>query len=347
MTKVTNSDVIARSNRRSNLLKRLPRLSTSSMARNDDERPQTILLSGGAGFLGSNLAVRLINDNHQLIAIDDLSTGNRQNLDELLIHPNFKFIKHDIRQPINIDKKFDYVLNLACPASPPRYYEDPIKTLETNSIGTKNMLDLAVKNQARFFQTSTSEVYGNPLEHPQKESYFGNVEPYAKRSCYDEGKRYAEALIWQYRHLHHLDTGIIRIFNTYGPRMDPKDGRVVTNFIDQTLNNQDITIQGTGEQTRSFCYIDDQIEGMLKMIFSKEEGPINIGNPEEFSINQLADLVIKLTNSKSKKIYTVAAVSDPERRRPDISLAKSRLGWEPKVDLEEGLKKTIKWMRNR
>ncbi len=280
-----------------------------------------------------------------MVGVDNLQTGRRQNLEELKKFPKFKFVDHDIIEPLKVEGSFEYILNLACPASPPRYYQDPVKTLETNSAGTKNMLELALKHRARFFQTSTSEVYGNPKEHPQRESYFGNVEPYCKRSCYDEGKRYAEALIWQYRHLFKLDTGIIRIFNTYGPRMDPEDGRVVTNFIRQALNAENITVQGSGEQTRSFCYVDDQIDGMMKMIHSEEEGPINIGNPGEFRILELANLIIKLTGSKSKIIHTEAALSDPERRRPDISLAKERLGWEPKVGLEEGLKKTIEWMK--
>lgn len=304
------------------------------------------LISGGAGFLGVNLALRLLKDGNRVFVIDNLSTGSKKNLAELKKYSNFQFIKNDIRKPIRINRKFDYILNLACPASPPQYYKDPIFTLETNSAGTKNMLEVARKNKARFFHTSTSEVYGDPKEHPQKESYFGNVESYCKRSCYDEGKRYAEALIWQYRNLFDLNTGIIRIFNTYGPRMDPNDGRVVTNFIKQALSGADITIQGTGKQTRSFCYIDDQVEGMIKMIRSKEEGPINIGNPDEFTIKELAELVLVLTGSKSKIKYIETAVSDPKQRRPDISLAKKKLGWRPKIKLEEGLTRTIKWFRN-
>lgn len=301
------------------------------------------LISGGAGFLGSNLAIRLVNEGHKVTVIDNLQTGNKKNLETLEGLPNFSFKKHDIVQPIEITENIDYVLNLACPASPPQYYKDPVKTLETNSIGTKNMLDLALKHKARFFHTSTSEVYGDPLEHPQKETYFGNVEPYCKRSCYDEGKRYAEALIYQYKNLYGLDTGIIRIFNTYGPMMDPDDGRVVTNFIKQALAGEDLTIEGTGNQTRSFCYVDDQIEGMMRMIHTNEEGPINIGNPGEFTVNELADLVLELTNSISKKKFIAAASSDPKQRRPDITLAKTKLGWEPKIDLREGLTRTIEW----
>lgn len=301
------------------------------------------LISGGAGFLGSNLTKRLLKEKNKVTVLDNLQTGNRRNIEEFEGRKDFEFIEHDIVDKFESTEAIDYVLNLACPASPPRYYEDPVRTLETNSIGTKNMLDLALAHNARFFHTSTSEVYGDPTEHPQRESYFGNVNPYCKRSCYDEGKRYAEALIFEYRHEKNLNTGIIRIFNTYGPMMDPYDGRVVTNFIRQALNGENITIQGDGMQTRSFCYVDDQIEGMMRMIHSDEEGPINIGNPGEFTMNKLANLVLKLTNSKSKKIHVEAALSDPKQRKPDITLAKERLGWEPKIALEEGLKRTIKW----
>lgn len=303
------------------------------------------LISGGAGFLGSNLVKRLLDEGNKVTVIDNLQTGRKINLESFEGNPNFAFIKHDIIDPIELDGHFDYVLNLACPASPPQYYKDPVKTLETCSIGTKNMLEVALNNKARFFHTSTSEVYGDPLEHPQKETYFGNVQPYCKRSCYDEGKRYAEALIYEYRHEKDVNTGIIRIFNTYGPMMDPEDGRVVTNFIFQALGNEDITIQGDGKQTRSFCYVDDQVEGMMRMIHSDEEGPINIGNPGEFTINELAQKVIKLTNSKSKIVYTPPASSDPKQRRPDIALVKEKLGWEPKIELEEGLKRTIEWFK--
>lgn len=307
---------------------------------------KTYLITGAAGFLGANLSIRLLKEGNKVIGIDNLLTGSEQNLAELKKFVNFSFIKQDIIEPLKIKGKLDYVLNLACPASPPRYYKNPIHTLETNSVGIKNMLELAKKNKARFFQTSTSEVYGDPKEHPQKESYFGNVQPYCKRSCYDEGKRYGEALIWQYRDIFHVDTGIIRIFNTYGPLMDPDDGRVVTNFIKQALTGKDITIQGTGKQTRSFCYVDDQINGMMKVIHSKEEGPLNVGNPGEFTIKELADLVIKLTNTKSKIIYVPAVVSDPKQRRPDITKMKEKFDWEPKVKLEEGLKRTIEWFNH-
>lgn len=306
---------------------------------------KTYLVTGAAGFLGSNLVIRLIKDGHKVIALDDLFTGRMRNLEEVKDHQSFRFINHDIRKPLEVTEKIDVICNLACPASPPKYYLDPIRTLETSSIGTQNMLKLALLKNARFFHTSTSEIYGDPLEHPQNESYFGNVNPYCKRSCYDEGKRYAEALIYEYRNEKALNTATIRIFNTYGPKMDPDDGRVVTNFIKQALRGEDITVQGDGEQTRSFCYVDDQIDGMVKMINSGEEGPINIGNPDEFTILELADMVIKLTGSKSKIIHIDAAESDPKQRRPDISLAKIKLGWEPKVKLEEGLKKTIDYMK--
>lgn len=306
---------------------------------------KTYLISGGAGFLGSNLAIRLIKDGQKVIVVDDLFTGRTENLDEIENNPNYRFINHDIRQPLEVPEKIDFVCNLACPASPPKYYIDPVRTLETSAIGTQNMLDLALGQKARFFHTSTSEVYGDPLEHPQKESYFGNVNPYCKRSCYDEGKRYAEALIYEYRNKKSLDTGIIRIFNTYGPKMDPDDGRVVTNFIKQVLRGEDITVQGDGLQTRSFCYVDDQVDGMLRMINSNHEGPINIGNPDEFTILELAEMVIKQTSSKSKIIHVPAAESDPKQRCPNIILAKQKLDWEPKVKLARGLTKTIEYIK--
>lgn len=304
------------------------------------------LISGGAGFLGSNLVKRLLESDDVFITVlDNLHTGKKENLQSFVNNPRFKFIEHDIVKKHKTGRKFDYVLNLACPASPPKYYEDPVKTLETNAIGTKNMLEIALASNARFFHTSTSEIYGDPLEHPQKETYFGNVHPYCKRSCYDEGKRYAEALIFQYRYEKGLNTGIVRIFNTYGPMMDPNDGRVVTNFIKQALRGNDITIHGDGLQTRSFCYVDDQIEGMIRKIHSDIEGPTNIGNPNEFTIKELAEMILHLTGSKSKITYVEPALSDPKQRRPDISAAKERLGWEPLIHLEEGLKKTIEWFK--
>jgi len=303
------------------------------------------LITGGAGFLGSNLALRLLREGNSVTAVDNLMTGLEENLVILKKENNFEFINQDIVKSLEINKKYDFVINLACPASPPKYYKDPIHTLRTSAIGTQNVLDFALKNQARFFHASTSEIYGDPLEHPQRESYFGNVDPYCKRSCYDEGKRYAEALIYEYRHERQLNTGLIRIFNTYGPMMDPSDGRVVTNFILQALRGENLTVQGDGRQTRSFCYVDDQIEGMIRMIHSSEEGPINIGNPEEYQVIDLARLVIELTGSKSKIVHTEAALSDPKKRQPDINIAKNKLGWQPKVSVREGLQKTIDWFR--
>ena len=304
------------------------------------------LIAGGAGFLGANLAKRIIADGGKVLVLDNLQTGNKRNLKVFEDEKNFTFKKHDIRRPIRVDGKFDYVLNLACPASPPKYYLDPVKTLETCAIGAQNLLEFALKNKARFFHTSTSEVYGDPLEHPQKESYAGNVQSYAMRSCYDEGKRYAEALIYQYRHQKGLNSGLIRIFNTYGPMMDPGDGRVVSNFIKQALSGDDITIQGTGKQTRSFCYVDDQIEAQIKFIHSDIEGPINVGNPCEFTIIELAEKVIKFTGSTSKIKHVAPAISDPKMRKPDISKAKKLLHWQPKIKLDEGLKRTIAWFKN-
>lgn len=304
------------------------------------------LIAGGAGFLGANLAKRIIADGGKVLVLDNLQTGNKRNLKVFKGEKNFEFKKHDVRRPIKVQGRFDYVLNLACPASPPKYYLDPVKTLETCSVGSQNLLEFALKNKARYFFTSTSEVYGDPLEHPQKESYAGNVQSYAMRSCYDEGKRYAEALIYQARHQKGVNTGLIRIFNTYGPMMDPDDGRVVSNFIKQALAGDDITIQGTGKQTRSFCYVDDQIEAQMKFIHSDLEGPINVGNPGEFTILELAEKVIKLTKSKSKIVHIAPAISDPKIRRPDITLAKKLLHFQPKINLDEGLKRTIDWFKS-
>ncbi len=304
------------------------------------------LIAGGAGFLGANLAKRIISDGGKVLVLDNLQTGNKRNLRVFKGEKNFKFKKHDIRRPIKIEGKFDYVLNLACPASPSKYYLDPVKTLETCSVGSQNLLEFAFKNKARYFFTSTSEVYGDPLEHPQKESYAGNVQSYAMRSCYDEGKRYAEALVYQYRHQKGVNTGLIRIFNTYGPMMDPDDGRVVSNFIKQSLSGDDITIQGTGKQTRSFCFVDDQIEAQVRFIHSDLEGPINVGNPDEFTMLELAEKVIKLTGSKSNIIHVPPAISDPKMRKPDIGQAKKLLGWKPNIKLDEGLARTIDWFKS-
>lgn len=307
----------------------------------------TYLISGGAGFIGSNLTSKLLEKpSNQVICLDNLITGSKTNIKEFLLNKNYQFKNLDISKPFNINEKIDYVLNLACPASPVDYRKNPIETLEVSSIGTKNMLELAKKNKARFFHTSTSEVYGDPLEHPQKESYWGYVNSYGERSCYDEAKRYAEALIYYYRHDFGVNTGIIRIFNTYGPKMKPFDGRVVSNFIRQVLAGEDITVYGTGKQTRSFCYVDDQIDAQIKMIHSNLEGPINIGNPGEFTILDLAHKVIELTKSKSKIIYSSLPKDDPAQRRPDISLAKKELNWKPKINLDSGIKKTIEWFKS-
>ena len=304
------------------------------------------LLSGVAGFLGSNIAVRLLQGEAIVVGLDNLFSGSERNLKELSQYANFIFYQWDIRYSLDwLKESFDYVLNYACPASPPRYYSDPRLTMESCSLGTDNMLKLARREGARFFHASTSEIYGNPYEHPQTESYAGNVLPYTGRSCYDEGKRYAEALIYIYRHNFGVNTGVVRIFNTYGPRMDPFDGRVITNFIRQALIGEPITIQDFGQQTRSFCYVDDQIEAQIRMIHSAHEGPFNVGNPEEFTIAELADLVRELTRSRSRIVNIAPAPSDPARRRPDISLAKEHLGWRPKVSLRDGLKKTIAWFR--
>jgi len=308
----------------------------------------TYLISGGAGFIGSNLIKRLLEiPEAKVICVDNLITGKKENLAEFMDRPNFQFIEHDIIQPINLSEKIDYVLNLACPASPVDYRKHPIETLEVSSIGTKNMLEIASQNKARFFHTSTSEVYGDPLVHPQKESYWGHVNSYGERSCYDEAKRYAEALIYYYRNDFGVNTGIIRIFNTYGPKMGAYDGRVVSNFIRQALDGEDITIYGDGKQSRSFCYIDDQVEAELKMIHSDLEGPINIGNPDEFTMLELAEKVLAQTGSKSKLVYKPLPKDDPTQRKPDITLAKEKLNWEPKVKLDEGLEKTIEWFKKK
>lgn len=305
-----------------------------------------IIVAGGAGFLGSHLIESLLKKGEEVICVDNLITGFEKNIQVFKAKPNFKFLKHDINKPFDVEGKVDYIANLACPASPVDYRAHPLETLEVCSNGIKNLLNLAVKHKARFFHTSTSEVYGDPSVHPQLETYWGNVNSYGERSCYDEGKRFAEALIYIYRHDLGLNTGIIRIFNTYGPRMQPNDGRVVSNFIRQALRGEDITIYGDGKQTRSFCYVSDQIEGQLKMLFSGEEGPMNIGNPGEFTMVELARKVIKLTSSKSKIVYKPLPKDDPMKRRPDISLAKEKLGWEPKVNLDEGLQRTISWFKN-
>jgi UDP-glucuronate decarboxylase len=300
-----------------------------------------ILITGGAGFLGSHLTDRLLAEGHEIVCADNLYTGNKRNIEHLLNNPRFEFIRHDVTFPLYIE--VDEIYNLACPASPVHYQHDPVQTTKTSVHGAINMLGLAKRTRARIFQASTSEVYGDPKVHPQPESYWGHVNPIGIRSCYDEGKRCAETLFFDYHRQHKLEIKVARIFNTYGPRMHPKDGRVVSNFVVQALQGQDITIYGDGSQTRSFCYVDDLITGFIKLMNSPASvtGPINIGNPREFTIKQLAELVVGMTNSKSVIRYLPLPSDDPTQRRPDISLAQEHLDWSPTVELEAGLEKTI------
>jgi UDP-glucuronate decarboxylase len=299
-----------------------------------------ILLTGAAGFLGSHLSQRLIREEHQVIGIDDLSTGSIQNLKNLKNNPNFSFIKHDVREPINVE--VDAILNFACPASPVHYQADPVRTIETNFLGMINLLHLAKNTGAKILQASTSEVYGDPAVSPQKETYWGNVNPIGIRSCYDEGKRAAETLCFDYKRQFSIDARVIRIFNTYGPNMAIGDGRVVSNFIVQALKGKPLTIYGDGSQTRSFCYVSDLVEGIYKMLLleNQPETPINLGNPVEFSMLELARKIIKSTKSKSVIEYEPLPLDDPRQRRPDISLASSTLKWSPHVSLEDGIRLT-------
>lgn len=306
---------------------------------------KTIIVTGGAGFLGSHLCEYLINKGEKVICIDNLFTGNLKNLENIKDHPNFEFVNHDIIEPIFFeDEKIDQIYNLACPASPIQYQINPVRTIKANTIGVINVLGIAKKHGARICQASTSEVYGDPLEHPQKESYRGNVNTIGERACYDEGKRVAETLFFDYHREHGVEIRVARIFNTYGPRMYENDGRVVSNFIVQSLKNDPITIYGTGEQTRSFCFVDDLIEAIYRLM-NKEDftGPINIGNPGEFTMLELANMVMKMTASKSEIVFKELPQDDPQKRRPDISLAKEVLDWEPKVDLKTGLEKTVEY----
>lgn len=306
-----------------------------------------ILVTGGAGFIGSNLCEKLLEEGNKVICVDNFFTGRRENIEHLVSNPNFEIIEHDIINPLNIE--VDEIYNLASPASPPHYQSDPIFTIKTNVIGMMNMLEVARKNDAKILQASTSEVYGDPLEHPQKEEYRGNVNPIGPRACYDEGKRVAETLCFDYWRVYKTKIKVIRIFNTYGPRMREDDGRVVSNFIVQALKGEDITVYGDGSQTRSFCYVSDLIDGIIKMMESDESfrGPVNLGNPGEFKVIELAEMVIRLTNSKSKIVFKPLPEDDPKMRRPDITLAKTKLNWEPKVPLEEGLKETIRYFKKR
>ena len=305
-----------------------------------------ILITGGAGFLGSHLCDALIEKGHDILCVDNFFTGNKSNISHLLTNPNFTLIRHDVTFPLYVE--VDQIYNLACPASPIHYQFDPVQTTKTSVHGAINMLGLAKRLKARILQASTSEVYGDPEIHPQTEEYWGRVNPIGIRSCYDEGKRCAETLFFDYWRQHKLEIKVMRIFNTYGPRMHPNDGRVVSNFIVQALNNKPITIYGDGSQTRSFCYVDDLITGMIKLMESHKSitGPVNMGNPSEFTMIELAELVIQLTSSRSKLKFKPLPEDDPKQRQPNISLAKSKLNWSPKVSLEEGLNKTITYFKN-
>ncbi|HNY59183.1 MAG TPA: SDR family oxidoreductase [Bacteroidales bacterium] len=305
-----------------------------------------ILVTGGAGFLGSHLCERLLSEGNDVICLDNYFTGQKQNVVHLIGHPYFELVRHDVTMPYYVE--VDEIYNLACPASPIHYQYNPIKTVKTSVMGAINMLGLAKRIRAKVLQASTSEVYGDPEIHPQHEEYWGNVNPIGDRACYDEGKRAAETLFVNYHKQNGVRIKIIRIFNTYGPRMHPNDGRVVSNFIMQALQNKEITIYGNGQQTRSFCYVDDMVTGMINMMDTDDKitGPINIGNPEEFTIHQLAETVIRMTGSKSKIVYHPLPSDDPLQRKPDISKARQLLGWEPKIKLEEGLMKTIEYFRN-
>jgi UDP-glucuronate decarboxylase len=304
------------------------------------------LVTGGAGFLGSHLCDRLLKDGHEVVCIDNLFTGQKANIAHLLANPNFEFVRHDIIDPFKFE--VDQIYNLACPASPPHYQYNPIKTTKTSVMGAINCLGLAKRVKARVFQASTSEVYGDPQVHPQPETYWGHVNPIGRRSCYDEGKRCAETLFFDYYRENKVDIRVIRIFNTYGPRMHPNDGRVVSNFIVQALKGQDLTIYGDGTQTRSFCYVDDLIEGMVRFMGQTQTvGPMNLGNPGEFTMLELAELTLKLVGGPSKIIHKPLPTDDPKQRQPDITLAKQVLQWEPVVPLEEGLRRTIAYFRGR
>ena len=305
---------------------------------------KTILVTGGAGFIGSHLCTRFVKEHHNVLCLDDLSTGASENIAHLKNYPNFTLIEHDITKPF--DYFIDEIYNLACPASPVKYQADPVKTIETCIFGATNCLHLAKKYGAKILQASTSEVYGDPKQHPQKEDYWGNVNPIGIRACYDEGKRATEALCSSYKQQYYVDVKIARLFNCYGPNMAKNDGRVISNFIVQALKNSEITIFGDGSQTRSFCYIDDTLDALVKFMNTDIMGPVNIGNPEEYSIKEIAHIIISLTNSKSPIIYKELPSDDPKRRKPDITLAKELLGWTPKIGIKDGLERTIAYFKN-
>lgn len=304
-----------------------------------------ILITGGAGFLGSHLTERLLKDKNEVLVVDNFFTGSKQNLEHLLSNTKLEVMRHDVTFPLYVET--NQIYNLACPASPVHYQYDPVQTTKTSVHGAINMLGLAKRTRARILQASTSEVYGDPEVHPQPEEYWGRVNPIGIRSCYDEGKRCAETLFFDYHRQHGLDIKVVRIFNTYGPRMNPHDGRVVSNFIVQALEGKDITIYGDGQQTRSFCYVDDLIEAFVRMMNSETgfTGPVNTGNPGEFTMLQLAETILRLSGSKSKLVFEPLPSDDPKQRQPNIELAKAKLGWEPKVNLEDGLKETIAYFR--
>ena len=306
---------------------------------------KTVVITGGAGFLGSHLCDWFVGHDFKVVAIDNLITGSRHNIVHLMKHKDFKFIKHDICKPFKVEGRVDYVLDFASPASPVDFIKIPLAIMAVGSEGTKNSLELARFKKAVFLLASTSEVYGDPLVHPQKESYWGNVNPIGPRSVYDESKRFAEALAFAYHRVHGVNIKVVRIFNTYGPRMQIKDGRVVPNFIDQILNDRPLTVYGSGKQTRSFCHVHDLIDGITKLLFSTLRGPVNIGNPNEFTILQFAKLIQKTYNPKAKIVFKPLPKDDPKQRRPDITLAKTQLGWSPEISLEEGIRKTMEWFK--
>lgn len=306
--------------------------------------PRTTLITGGAGFLGSHLCDRMIADGHDVLCVDNFYTGSKDNIRHLLGHKRFELLRHDVWLPLYVE--VDRIYNLACPASPVHYQNDPSSTTKTSVLGAINMLGLAKRKRARILQASTSEVYGDPQVHPQREDYWGHVNPIGPRACYDEGKRCAETLFFDYHRQSAVDIRVVRIFNTYGPRMHPNDGRVVSNFIVQALRGDPITLYGDGQQTRSFCYVDDLIEGMVRMMNqTKEIGPMNLGNPAEFTIRELAELVLRLTESKSELVFRPLPADDPVRRQPDIAKARAALEWEPTVSLHDGLKETIGYFK--